>query len=110
MANEKVGATVKISRYNPDNGKGSYSEVFDNVPFENMTVLDVLKWIYEYEDTSLVFRESCRNGSCAVCTLRVNGKSVLACKKLAEPSMTIEPPRQGKLIKDLVAEMIMGKK
>ncbi len=55
-------------------------------------------------DSSLAFRYSCRAGLCGVCILKVNGKACMSCHKIADKEMTIEPPSQYTVIKDLVVD------
>ncbi len=45
------------------------------------TILDCLNRIKWEHDGSLAFRKNCRNTICGSCTMRVNGRSVLACKE-----------------------------
>jgi len=96
---------VKIFRFDPEKDKKSRFQTFKNVPYENMRVTDVLNYIYQNLDSSLAFRYSCRGGLCGVCLLKVNGKACLACHRIAEKEMTIEPPSQYPVIKDLVVDL-----
>ena len=52
-------------------------------PFASMTVLDVLLAIQRGFDASIGFRYSCRVGMCGTCTVRVDGRTVLACQEPA---------------------------
>lgn len=45
------------------------------------TILDCLNRIKWEQDGSLAFRKNCRNTICGSCAMRVNGRSVLACKE-----------------------------
>lgn len=45
------------------------------------TILDCLNRIKWEQDGSLAFRKNCRNTICGSCTMRINGRSVLACKE-----------------------------
>lgn len=85
-------ATVTIYRYDPDTDQAPWFQTFDEIPYLGMSVLDVLKYIYEHLDPGLAFRYSCRTEPCVVCSIRVNGKGVLSCCKVAEKVMRIEPP------------------
>ena len=95
---------VKVFRFNPDKDKKARFQTYKNVPYEGMRVTDVLNFIYQNLDNSLAFRYSCRAGLCGVCILKVNGKACLSCHKIAEKEMTIEPPSQYPVIKDLVVD------
>ena len=54
------------------------------VPFEVMSVLDVIKYIYENLDHTLSFREACKIGWCGSCVVMVSGKAALSCQEMAE--------------------------
>jgi succinate dehydrogenase / fumarate reductase iron-sulfur subunit len=45
------------------------------------TILDCLNRIKWEQDGSLAFRKNCRNTICGSCSMRINGRSVLACKE-----------------------------
>ncbi len=45
------------------------------------TVLDCLNRIKWEQDGSLAFRKNCRNTICGSCSMRINGRSALACKE-----------------------------
>jgi succinate dehydrogenase/fumarate reductase-like Fe-S protein len=101
---EDVGM-VKIYRYNPAVDEAPRFDVFEDVPYMGRTVMDVLRDLYETRDRSLAFRCSCRAGLCTACRMRVNGKSVMACMRMAEKEMVIEPPGSGDVIKDLMTTL-----
>lgn len=96
---------VRIHRYDPGVDDEPRVEVFEGVPYVGRTVMDVLRDLYETRDRSLAFRCSCRAGLCTVCRMKVNGKSVMACMRMADKDMLIEPPGTGGLIKDLVTTL-----
>jgi len=95
---------VKVFRFDPEKEKAPRFETYENIPYEGMRVTDVLNYVYQNIDSSLAFRYSCRAGLCGVCVLKVNGKVCMACHKIAEKEMTIEPPGQHPVIKDLVVD------
>lgn len=75
--------------------------------FEPMTVLDVLLAIQRLEDASIGFRFSCRVAMCGTCTVRVDGRSVLACQEVVTPERThlrIEPAAGFPVIRDLIVD------
>jgi len=96
---------VKIFRFDPGKDKKPRFQTFKDVPYAGMRVTDVLNYIYQNLDQSLAFRYSCRAGLCGVCLLEVNGKACLSCHRIAEKEMTIEPPSQYAVIKDLVVDL-----
>lgn len=78
-----------------------------SVPYKGMTVLQVLKYIYESEDPTIAFRAGCDGvgpARCGACIMEVNGTPVLACQMLAVKEMVIRPHRKFTVIKDLVID------
>ena len=75
--------------------------------FTPMTVLDALLVIQREEDPSLGFRYSCRVGMCGTCTVRLDGRSVLACQAPVEDdrsAMRVEPLSGLPVVRDLVVD------
>ncbi|GAP94361.1 succinate dehydrogenase/fumarate reductase iron-sulfur subunit [Leptolyngbya sp. NIES-2104] len=81
------------------------------------TILDCLNQIKWEQDGSLAYRKNCRNTICGSCSMRINGRSALACKEnvgsevarfapdAEVPEMTIAPLGNMPVIKDLVVDM-----
>lgn len=88
------------------------------------TILDCLNRIKWEQDGSLAFRKNCRNTICGSCSMRINGRSALACKenvgselqrlqRLPQqaadldkiPEITVAPMGNMPVIKDLVVDM-----
>lgn len=96
------------------------------------TILDCLNRIKWEQDGSLAFRKNCRNTICGSCSMRINGRSALACKEnigseinrlqpgsteisnvssssqssdLGIPVITIAPMGNMPVLKDLVVDM-----
>ncbi|MBO9998676.1 MAG: succinate dehydrogenase/fumarate reductase iron-sulfur subunit [Cyanobacteria bacterium SID2] len=80
-----------------------------------LTCLDRIKW---EQDGSLAFRKNCRNTICGSCSMRINGRSALACKENVGselqrvqatdreiPTISIAPMGNMPVIKDLVVDM-----
>lgn len=70
------------------------------------TVMDVLDYIYENLDHSLAYyrHSRCCQGVCGRCAVKLNGKTVLACKAEIDPvliSVSLDPA-PGKVRRDLV--------
>jgi len=80
------------------------------------TILDCLNQIKWEQDGTLAFRKNCRNTICGSCSMRINGRSTLACKENVGsevarfstteiPEITIAPMGNMPVIKDLVVDM-----
>jgi succinate dehydrogenase/fumarate reductase iron-sulfur protein len=76
--------------------------------FAPMMVLDLLLAIQRHEDPSIGFRFSCRVAMCGTCTLRMDGRTVLACQTPVEPDcdeVRLEPMAGLPVVRDLIADM-----
>ena len=94
------------------------------------TILDCLNRIKWEQDGTLAYRKNCRNTICGSCSMRINGRSALACKENvgselarlhqslpapsettaphtaeAIPTITLAPMGNMPVIKDLVVDM-----
>lgn len=92
------------------------------------TILDCLNRIKWEQDGTLAFRKNCRNTICGSCSMRINGRSALACKEnvgsevarlnaiaaaspgastdaSSVPTITVAPMGNMPVIKDLVVDM-----
>lgn len=72
-----------------------------------MTALDALLAIQRDHDPSVAFRFSCRVAMCGTCTLRVNGRSALACQYVIPDGMaevTLSPAAGFPVVRDLVVD------
>ena len=70
---------LNVKRTNPDTGQTGYSK-YEIDAAENVTLLDALIQVREYEDGSLALRCSCRSAICGSCSMRVDGRARLACR------------------------------
>lgn len=99
-------AHLRIRRGLPG-GEGYYDDF--EVPYEEgMSVLDALRWIRTYLDSSLAIRYSCINANaCKTCMALVNGEVEYTCTaKLTPETITVEPLPKRPLIRDLVTDVI----
>lgn len=69
------------------------------------TLLEVLKEIKTKQDKSLAFSSGCRSSVCGSCSMRVNGKEVLACSYKLQDGDRVEPLKNVPIIRDLVVDM-----
>jgi len=72
---------------------------------QDSTLLSVLNKIKTTQDSSLTFSSGCRSSVCGSCSMRVNGKEVLACSYKVQEGDFIEPLKNMPLIRDLVVDM-----
>jgi succinate dehydrogenase/fumarate reductase-like Fe-S protein len=107
MANQtNTTAHLRISRGLPG-GERHYDDF--EVPYEEgMSVLDALRWIRTYSDSSLAIRYSCINANaCKTCMALVNGEVEYTCiAKLTLGVVTVEPLPKRPLIRDIVTDVL----
>ena len=70
---------VRILRFNPERDAEPHYEDYEVEIIESTTVLDVVVAVKDFQDGTLTFRRSCRQGICGSCSMRVNDKERLAC-------------------------------
>ncbi len=75
------------------------------VDLKQKTLLEVLNEIKSKQDPSLSYSSGCRSSVCGSCSVRVNGKEVLACAYHVQDGDVIEPLRNSEVIRDLVVDM-----
>jgi succinate dehydrogenase/fumarate reductase iron-sulfur protein len=99
-----MNVTCSVFRLESDAGKEATYARFQLEADPADTVLDILIRIYREHDPGLSFRFACGVIKCGECALMVNGVPCLACEKIVEPDMKIEPLPNLPLIKDLVID------
>ncbi|MCI5705617.1 MAG: 2Fe-2S iron-sulfur cluster-binding protein [Pseudoflavonifractor sp.] len=98
---------VLIDRYDPDSTR-NWTDTFDVPETEHrrMTVMDVLEYITLHLDPTVAYyhHSVCDHGICGRCTLRVNGKTCLACLTVANdyPQLHLSPAPGRTAVRDLV--------
>lgn len=94
---------VRVNRSDPD-----AQNVFTVDRIESMMVLDLLLAIQREHDPSIGFRYSCRVAMCGTCTLRLDGRAVLACQspvELGRDEVRLDPLAGLPVVRDLVVDM-----
>ncbi len=97
---------LRLYRFHPEHDESPRHEVYEVESEGLLNVMQAIRRIYDTVDGTLSFRNAnCRRGVCGVCAMTINGKRRLACMCVAEDNMTIEPPPNRNIVKDLVFEM-----
>jgi succinate dehydrogenase / fumarate reductase iron-sulfur subunit/fumarate reductase iron-sulfur subunit len=81
---------------------------FEVARFEPMMVLDALLAIQREQEPALGFRFSCRVGMCGTCTVRIDGRPVLACQTRLDSSrqeIRLDPLAGLPVVRDLIVDM-----
>lgn len=71
----------------------------------DVTLLEVLNEIKTRQDATLTYASGCRSGVCGSCSMRVNGREILACSYKVQDGDFIEPLKNVPVIRDLVVDM-----
>lgn len=102
---------VSIYRYNPETDKEPYMKDYQvDTQGKDLMVLDVLE-LLKAQDSSLVYRRSCREGVCGSDGMNMNGKNGLACitplSETCKPgeALVLRPLPGLPVIRDLVVDM-----
>ena len=96
---------VRCFRYDPErDGEPRYEDYAVPLQEGEMSVQDCLDYIRENLDPGLAYFANCRLGFCQRCTLRVNGKVVMACETPVGEDMVLEPVNTDEVIRDLWCE------
>ncbi|MDD2780650.1 succinate dehydrogenase iron-sulfur subunit [Sulfuricurvum sp.] len=103
--------TFKVFRFNEETDYLPYYNTYTLDVTHEEVVLDILNRIKWDHDGTLSYRRSCRHGICGVCSIKANGKGILACKTrlfdLVETfgsEIILEPLSTKRAIKDLIID------
>ncbi len=108
---DKRKVTLKAFRFNAETDYLPYYKNYTMEVGKDELVLDLLNRIKWEHDGSFSYRRSCRHGICGACAIKVNGKSVLACKEnamelldLFNNELVFEPQSKKRAMKDLIID------
>jgi succinate dehydrogenase / fumarate reductase iron-sulfur subunit len=77
-----------------------------------MRFVDLLRSINDEQDPTLTWNSSCEHGQCGTCSMKINGRPMLACELLVENAVnmfgtstfTLEPLEIAPVVRDLVID------
>ena len=75
------------------------------VDMQDATLLSILQKIKNSVDPTLTFASGCKSSVCGSCSMRVNGREVLACAHKPNDGDLVEPLKNSPVIRDLVVDM-----
>ncbi len=97
---------LTITRFTPETDEAPHEETFEIPVDGTISVLQAIRRVHRGLDGTLSFRNcDCRRGVCGLCSMMIDGKRRLACMCIAEDGMTVAPPPNRKVLKDLVFEL-----
>lgn len=94
----------EVFRLEPESGAKATYDIYDLDADPTDTVLGLLLKINHDHDPTLSFRFACGVIKCGECGVMVNGTPCLACEKVVEERMRIEPLSSLSVVKDLVVD------
>lgn len=103
--------TLNIHRYDPDKEK-SWVQAYQLTAGRIMRFVDLFRKINDEQDPTLAWGSSCEHGQCGTCSMKINGKPLLACELLAENAVAqfgtttfrVEPLDVAPVVRDLVID------
>ena len=108
---DKRKVKIKAFRFNAETDYLPYEKTYEMEVGKDELILDVMNRIKWEHDGSFSYRRSCRHGICGACAIKVNGKSVLACKEnaielldLFNNDITLEPQSKKRAVKDMIID------
>ena len=104
--------TLKIHRFDPQTqiaGRRTYRVEAGGV----QRFVDLFREINNTQDPTLAWNSSCEHGQCGSCSVRINGKPLLACELLVETAVrefktttfTIDPIEVAPVVRDLAVDI-----
>ena len=103
--------TIKAFRFNAETDYLPYYKTYEMKVENHELILDLLNRIKWEHDGSFSYRRSCRHGICGSCSIKVNGKPVLACKEnawdminLFGHELVFDPQNKKRAVKDMIID------
>jgi len=75
------------------------------VDVHDATLLELLNTVKTTQDSSLTYASGCRSSVCGSCSMRVNGREVLACSYKVQDGDNVTPLHNVEVLRDLVVDM-----
>ncbi len=103
---------LNIKRYDPDTRK-SWIQGYELEVGGVLRFTDVFRKINNELDSSLAWNSSCEHAQCGTCSVKVNGKPLLACELLVENAVAhfgttffqVEPITIAPVVRDLIVDL-----
>jgi len=104
--------TLKIRRYDPEQNR-SWLQDYHLKAGRILRFVDLFRKINSELDPTLAWNSSCEHGQCGTCSVKINGKPLLACELLVENAVeyfqttifTVEPIEVAPVVRDLVVDI-----
>lgn len=104
--------TLNVHRHDPDSRRSWY-QTYPIQAGRVMRFVDLFRKINSELDPTLVWGSSCEHGQCGTCSVKINGKPLLACELLVENAVaqfgttvfTVEPLGVAPVVRDLLIDL-----
>ena len=108
---ETYEIVLKIRRYDPDNER-SWIQRYQLEAGRILRFTDLFRKINKKLDATLAWNSSCEHGQCGTCSVKINGKPMLACELLVENAVAhfetneflIVPLTIAPVVRDLIVD------
>ena len=109
---EAYTITLKIKRYDPDLER-AWVQDYDLEAGRILRFTDLFRKINNELDPTLAWNSSCEHAQCGTCSVKVNGKPLLACELLVENAVAhfgttvfnVEPLNVAPVVRDLIIDL-----
>lgn len=103
--------TLKILRKDPESAQPEF-QTYTVQAGPILRFVDLLRLINDEQDPTLTWNSSCEHGQCGTCSMKINGRPMLACDLLVENAIklfntttfTLEPLEVAPVLRDLVVD------
>jgi succinate dehydrogenase / fumarate reductase, iron-sulfur subunit len=95
---------VTVFRINRAAGPTRRYDTFETEVEPGTSISGLLRQLNHEQDGGLAYRVACGQGVCGTCTVKANGKPVLACCVEATDDLLLEPAFPWNPVKDLVSD------
>lgn len=104
--------TLKIQRYDPEQNR-TWTQEYHFLAGRILRFVDLFRKINDELDPGFAWNSACEHGQCGTCSVKVNGKPMLACELLVENAVeyfqtttfVIEPIDVAPVVRDLVVDI-----
>lgn len=104
--------TLKIRRYDPEN-RHTWIQDYHLEAGRILRFVDLFRKINDEQDPTFAWNSSCEHGQCGTCSIKINGKPLLACELLVENAVQyfdtlvfkVEPLAVAPVVRDLVFDI-----
>lgn len=103
---------LTLNIFRADSADGPRYQTYEIQAGPIMRFVDLLRMINDEQDPTLTWNSSCEHGQCGTCSMKINGRPMLACELLVENGVklfgttvfTLDPLEVAPVVRDLVID------